>query len=166
MKTAPILVFSILAMITLKTSAQDVSAYKQEVFSKNGHTMPYRILLPKKHDVKKKYPMLLMLHGARMRGDDNQAQLTHDADLFLKKEIMEEYPAIVVFPQCPKNSYWSNVGKKVSDKAFTFNFKEKEKPTQAMATLLKLVKQLKKEYKVDENHVYVGGLSMGGMGTL
>ncbi len=165
MKTAPIFVFIILAMITLKTSAQDVSAYKQEVFSKNGHTMPYRILLPKEYDVNKKYPMLLMLHGAGERGDDNQVQLTHGADLFLNKEIMEDYPAIVVFPQCPKNSYWSNVDKKVSDKAFTFDFKEKGKPTQAMATLLKLVKQLKQEYKVDKNRIYVGGLSMGGMGT-
>ncbi len=64
-----------LVMIVLKTSAQDVSAYKKEVFSKSGHTMPYRILLPKKYDVNKKYPLLLMLHGAGERGGDNQIQL-------------------------------------------------------------------------------------------
>jgi len=35
--------------------------------------------------------------------------LTHGAKLFLREDVRKNFPAIVVFPQCPRESYWSNV---------------------------------------------------------
>ncbi len=109
--------------------------------------------------------MVVVLHGAGERGSDNEAQLTLGAALFLKQEIRDKYPAIVVFPQCPEESYWSNVDKKGAMMFAEFTFKEDGNPTIAMEQLQKLLLELKNSYKVDEKRIYVGGLSMGGMGT-
>lgn len=127
--------------------------------------MPYRILLPKDYNPKKAYPLIVFLHGSGERGKDNELQLVHGADLFLKHEVRERYPAIVVFPQCPKESAWSNVGAKQGGKNLRFVFQEKGKPTYAMSALQKLVRTLLRNYTVDRERIYIGGLSMGGMGT-
>ncbi len=129
-------------------------------------TIPYRILFPENFDPSKKYPMILVLHGSGERGNDNDAQLVYGPKLFLNDTIRVRYPAIVVFPQCPKDSYWSNVkietdasGKRV------FHFQQGGEPTRAMRGLLGLVSEFLDKPFVDKHHIYVGGLSMGGMGT-
>jgi predicted peptidase len=79
---------------------------------------------------------------------------------------MENYPAIVVFPQCPADSYWANiVEQKQSDGSRTIDFPARSKPTPAMSALMQLLDSLVGLSYVDKNRVYVGGLSMGGMGT-
>jgi predicted peptidase len=99
---------SLLAVIcvAITTLAQDKSLYKKELFIVNSDTLPYRILLPLNYDATKKYPLICVLHGAGERGNDNEAQLVHGAGLFLKDSIRQNYPAIVVFPQCPSKSFW------------------------------------------------------------
>ena len=52
--------------------AQDKSLYKKEIFTVNNETLPYRILLPQHYDASKKYPLILVLHGAGERGNDNE----------------------------------------------------------------------------------------------
>ncbi|MGB5818113.1 MAG: dienelactone hydrolase family protein [Saonia sp.] len=161
---------SLLILMTIILSisnifSQDLSAYKKEIFSKGKYRMPYRILYPEGYNADKAYPLILVLHGSGERGNDNELQLTHGADMFLGDTVRKKFPAIVVFPQCPENSYWSNVNKKEVDGVFGFAFSKGEKPTSAMVTLQKLVKYLKGTYKLDAKRMYVGGLSMGGMGT-
>lgn len=159
--------FTLLLFISFKLFAQDKSLYEKHWFVQNGDTMPYRVLLPKNFDASKKYPLILLLHGAGERGRDNELQLVHGADLFLRDSIREKYPAIVVFPQCAANSFWSNV-KFVFDSATkkrTFNFNVDGEPAVAMKLLLSLIKNLKQNYRLDKHRMYVGGLSMGGMGT-
>jgi predicted peptidase len=107
-----------------------------------------------------------VLHGAGERGNDNEVQLAYGSKLFLQDTVRDKYASFVVYPQCPKDSYWSNV--KVETNAagkMVFNFKEGGDPTQAMKTLMALIDQLLDKPYVDKHHVYVGGLSMGGMGT-
>ena len=146
-------------------TAQDLDEFQKKEFKNADGSMPYRVLLPKEFDKSKEYPLLLFLHGAGERGDDNEAQLTHGADLFIKDEIRKKYPAIVAFPQCPKDSYWSNVDVKRDSMPFTFTFSADGEPTKAMKLVKSLLKDLLDTYKIDENRIYVGGLSMGGMGT-
>ncbi len=129
--------------------------------------MPYRLLLPEDFDVHKKYPLILFLHGAGERGNDNEKQLVHGGQLFVADSFRNNYPAIVVFPQCAENSFWSNtdfhydtVNKKVAIK-----FKKDGAPTKAMKLLLNVFKELDEKYPLDKNRLYAGGLSMGGMGT-
>jgi predicted peptidase len=146
--------------------AQDLSLYSKENFIYNGDTLPYRMLLPLKYDAKKKYPLIIFLHGSGERGRDNEAQLGHGADLFLRDSIRRNYPAIVVFPQCPGESYFSNVDRREGKSGEErFIFQTGGKPTLAMDLLQRLLEQLIKNYPVHKKQLYVGGLSMGGMGT-
>jgi predicted peptidase len=147
--------------------AQDLSLFAKKWYTEGTDSLPYRILLPKDYDAKKKYPLVLFLHGSGERGSDNEAQLVHGSRLFLRDSIREQYPAIVVFPQCAANSYWSNVSI-VTDsiqRKRVFQFQPAGEPTKAMELLLGLVDYLQKEYPLDKSRLYLGGLSMGGMGT-
>lgn len=146
--------------------AQNKSLFQKEIFVKGTDTMPYRILLPLNYDGSQKYPLILFLHGSGERGTDNESQLVHGSTLFLRDSIREKYPAIVVFPQCRLESYWSNVDRKVNDLGKTvYTFQPGGEPTQAMVLLQQLLKSVIKKYPVNKKQIYVGGLSMGGMGT-
>lgn len=147
--------------------AQDLSAYTKHVFIQNNDTMPYRLLLPINFDVHKKYPLILFLHGSGERGNDNEKQLLHGGDLFLKDSIRENYPAIVVFPQCAAKGFWANIGSHydTATKKRVMEFKEDSQPTKEMTLLLGLLKTLGKDYPLNKRKMYAGGLSMGGMGT-
>lgn len=149
----------------LFTKAQVNSAFDRGSFISHTDTLPYRILFPKKFDPAKKYPLLFVLHGAGERGNDNNAQLAYGPNLFLNDTIRQNYPAIVVYPQCPANSYWSNVKIDTTGGKRTFHFQEGGEPTRAMTALLGLLDQMLDKPFVNKKQVYAGGLSMGGMGT-
>lgn len=162
------LLLIVLLSTGLFTRAQDLSLFKKEWLFQSGDTLPYRILLPKNFDANKKYPLILFLHGRGESGTDNEKQLVHGAKLFLADSNRNNFPAIVVFPQCPVNSYWSNVqmvaeGSKSASRSFYFT-KEGE-ATGAMKMVMALMGNLFTRFKIQEKQVYVMGLSMGGMGT-
>lgn len=49
--------------------------YQPLIFqSPGGGSLPYRLLEPKSVEPGKKYPLVLVLHGAGERGDDNKIQ--------------------------------------------------------------------------------------------
>jgi predicted peptidase len=103
--------------------------------------MRYLLYLPKDYASQKdtRWPMMLFLHGAGERGSDVQAVARH-GPLKLVREG-REFPFIIVAPQCPAGQYWNN------------------------DTLLEFLDTAQKKYRVDENRIYVAGLSMGGYGT-
>ncbi|GAA4438536.1 dienelactone hydrolase family protein [Pontibacter saemangeumensis] len=159
-----VLTFLIFVAAFSAKAQESLDAYEHKLYIQNNDTLPYRILYPENFDTAKKYPLVLVLHGAGERGHDNEAQLVYGADLFLENQ--QEFPAIVVFPQCPKDSYWSNVHIVPDENGRrTFNFRKGGKPTAAMENLLGLLEELKDAGQVDEDRLYLGGLSMGGMGT-
>ncbi|MBS7566013.1 prolyl oligopeptidase family serine peptidase [Mucilaginibacter sp. Bleaf8] len=150
------------------TIAQTLADYRKEVYHAKGDTLPYRVLLPENFDAAKKYSLMLVLHGSGERGNDNEAQLTHGGKLFLDTAFRQKFAAIVVFPQCPKDSYWSNVEIQpatATHPSRTFNFRKGGKPTKAMHALQGLLSNLLHQSYINKDQVYVGGLSMGGMGT-
>lgn len=149
----------------LQSFAQDLKQYEKQWYVSKGDTMPYRVLLPEGYDASKTYPLIYFLHGSGERGNDNEKQLVHGAKLFLKEEMRKNFPAIVVFPQCPEDSYWSNVIRRDTGGYREYNFIPGGKPTIAMSMAQRLLKDLLKKYPINKNQVYVGGLSMGGMGT-
>lgn len=156
----------ILLFFGLSSMAQELDKYEIGSFVKGKDSINYRVLLPEHFDDTKKYPIVFFLHGSGERGSDNQAQLAHGAKLFLKEENRKQFPAIVIFPQCGLDSYWSNVSIVSSEKnKREFNFQEKGKPTKAMQALVGLVNSYLQKKYVDKQQVYVAGLSMGGMGT-
>lgn len=155
-----------LLLCASRVAAQDMSLYEKHQLVQNNDTLPYRLLLPENYNARKKYPVILFLHGAGERGNDNEAQLTHGAKFFARADVRKEYPAIVIFPQCPKNSFWSNVKFGTdSEGKRQFVFNKNNAPTIAMQLLNSLLAEIMATYRVQKKQVYVGGLSMGGMGT-
>jgi len=152
------LLFSLLFVSQTIILSQEFS---KELFVSDKDSLPYRLLLPKNFDYAKKYPLIIFLHGAGERGNDNELQLVHGKDLFINMNKNNNFPSIVVFPQCSKNSYWANVSR--INNSFSFL----DDPTEN--TSLKLVEgmiyELQRNFKINSNQIYVGGLSMGGMGT-
>ena len=102
----------------------------------------YALNLPKNYDEKKKYPLVLFLHGAGERGDDLDLACRHG---FMKhvRESDKDYPFICVAPQCPYEKYWA---------CYT-------------ESLLAFLDYLCETLPVDLDRVYLTGLSMGGTGT-
>lgn len=165
MKQTLLIVFSCFIVYPI-ASAQDFSAFKANHLIHRGDTLPYRILYPENYDPESSYPVLFFLHGAGERGNDNEKQLVHGAKLFLDDSIRNAFPAIVVFAQCPEDSYWSNVDIQSNPEGRReFYFRTKGKPSTAMSLFLRLVKHIRKHEAVDQQRVYIGGLSMGAMGT-
>ncbi len=159
---------ALLLSIDFVVAAQDKSLYAKHWFIQNGDTLPFRVLLPKDYDAAEKYPVVFFLHGRGESGSDNEKQLTHGATLFLRDSVRSHHPAIVIFPQCTADSYWSNVtmlteGSKGSKR--TFHFVPDGPPSEAMQLLLGLVDHVLEQYPVNKEQVYAMGLSMGGMGT-
>lgn len=130
----------------------------------NGYTLPYQVMFPKNYDSNKQYPLMVFLHGAGERGADNEKQLTHGKD-FLINNFQSEYPAIVIVPQCPETTYWSNVERHTQKNRTTFTFGLTDKATPSMETLVYLISNWLNSGMIDQRKVYVGGLSMGGMAT-
>lgn len=152
-------------MIPFSAGAQSLEEYKRKTFVQNKDTLNYRILYPKDFDKDKKYPLVLFLHGAGERGNDNASQLTHGGYLFLKEEVRKNFPAIVIFPQAPEEDYWARVDVDREVKPFEFNFKKEEGPTTSLQLVMALLNSVTAEEYVDRERIYVGGLSMGAMGT-
>ncbi|MEW2921667.1 alpha/beta hydrolase-fold protein [Muricauda sp. ANG21] len=146
-------------------AAQWQSKYESKMLIDGNDTLHYRIMYPKNFHEGGNYPVVLFLHGAGERGNDNQSQLTHGGKLFATDYLQERYPAIVIFPQCPKESYWSNVDVDRSTYPVKLNFNYKDGPTKPMQMVLQLLESTIEAPYSNNDQVYVMGLSMGGMGT-
>lgn len=149
--------FLSLGLIAAPTRAADM--YEAKVFQDQGQTLRYRLLKPAQYDANKKYPLVVFLHGAGERGDDNKAQLKHVASIFTTPQNLAKYPCFVLAPQCPNNQKWSEVDWGAS------THKQPKDPSKPMALAMKVIDQLEKDYSIDTSRVYIMGLSMGGYGT-
>ncbi|MEO6231037.1 MAG: alpha/beta hydrolase-fold protein [Ferruginibacter sp.] len=161
-----LLLYTIVIACSVNSYAQELQLYKKHIFISNGDTIRYRLLLPEHYDASKKYPLVYFLHGAGERGSDNESQLMNGGRLFANDSSRKNYPAIVVFPQCPKNSFWSNVSFRMDTAGRRqFIFSDTAAPTRAMVMAQELLTRLLTTYPVEKTQVYAAGLSMGGMGT-
>jgi len=145
--------------------SQNLDQYEKKVFVRDGDTLNYRALYPADFDPEARYPVLLFLHGAGERGDDNQKQLIHGARMFLKSPVREAFPAILLFPQCPAGDYWASVKVDRSGPGVSLDFSEEMPPTRPMQLVEQLLDSVASRSFSDKNRLYVMGLSMGGMGT-
>lgn len=144
----------------------DLSLYKKMTFVSGEDTLPYRVLFPQNFDKATQYPLVLFLHGAGERGQDNEKQLIHGARLFLKYENRRDYPCIAVFPQCSVDSYWSSVkiDRTKHPLQMTFDY-ENTHTSRELELALELTRNFVKSGMADARRIYITGLSMGGMGT-
>lgn len=81
----------------------------REYYSDAGDTLRYRIMFPEVMTADSVYPLVLFLHGAGERGNDNTAQLAWGLDVFADEDFRKDHPAIVIAPQVPAGSFWANL---------------------------------------------------------
>ncbi|MFM1768001.1 MAG: hypothetical protein RJA22_530 [Verrucomicrobiota bacterium] len=118
-----------------------------------GQRLSYRLLPPRRMDPAQSYPVVLYLHGAAARGDDNLAPLDWGPRLFRDGPARAEHDFYLVIPQCPPGVGW------VSAAARTGRVGAQDPLDQAVD----LVRQgLPREIRVDTRRRYVTGVSMGG----
>jgi len=144
--------------------ALDIYEKKEFVFAERK-ILPYRILYPVNYDKTKKYPLLLLLHGAGERGMDNEKQLAWGSKLFITEENRKKFPAIVIFPQCPEESFWAVMKTDQTKQPPARTFDYSVEPNWPLAAANELVKKISNEEGVDKKQIFISGLSMGGMGT-
>jgi lysophospholipase L1-like esterase/dienelactone hydrolase len=123
-----------------------------------GHTLGYRLLMPRNYDRATRYPLVLLLHGAGERGDDNAAQLKYGTGLFLKPQVREKFPCFVLAPQCPREQKWTDIDWQKGGAL-------PAAPSEPTRLALEVLEKLQKEFSIDADRLYVTGLSMGGYGT-
>jgi predicted peptidase len=100
----------------------------------------YLLYIPEDYkDYSKKWPLMLFLHGAGERGADIEKVKVHGPPKLIEQG--KSFPFIVVSPQCPENQYWS------------------------IDALNVLLENIINTYSIDEERIYLTGLSMGGYGT-
>jgi len=139
--------------------AAGLDDFEPGAFEHQGRKLLYRLLKPQDYDPQQQYPLVLFLHGAGERGDDNQAQLKHVVRVFVTPENRRKYPCFVLAPQCPRGEKWAAV--KWGAPQHTLS----SQPAPAMDLTLRLIDQLLEKYSIDRDRLYVMGLSMGGYGT-
>lgn len=124
-------------------------------------TFRYLVLSPQDgYEDGRKYPLIFFLHGAGERGDDPKKLLPHFPTQMAKPEWRKKFPCILVVPQCRNGKQWVNAP--WGDKESTPMAKEPSSDLQmAIAVLEKSIRTL----PVDEDRVYLTGLSMGGFGA-
>lgn len=139
---------------------------KATVFVHENDSLPYRLIQPDKIKSGEKLPLMIFLHGSGERGNDNHQQLVHGSKLFLDAQKDTAFRSLVVFPQCAKQDYWVQKQKEMDDESRQiFTFYPELESTPSMKLLIGLIDSLSQLEMVDQSRIYVGGLSMGGMGT-
>ncbi len=156
-----IIIFSIL-------HSQDLSEYKKEIFTNSEGRLPYCILYPQVFNADSSYPLLIFLHGAFEKGTDNESQLNIGGHYFLREENRKNFPAIILFPQCPADDSWAYFDTKLDSStglAKEWDFPFRKEPTNIASVLKSLLDSLLMKNFIDQSRIYIGGLSQGGMGV-
>ncbi|MBQ7119356.1 MAG: prolyl oligopeptidase family serine peptidase [Oscillospiraceae bacterium] len=91
----------------------------------------------------KKRPLIIQLHGAGERGSGGEDLEIVETYGFSEVIRDIEKDLVVVMPQCPEDTFWAA----------------------RVESIIRFAEQIIKEYNIDEDRVYLTGLSMGGYGT-
>jgi predicted esterase len=131
----PITLF-VLSLLVFTTAATS-----QQTIQKMAVETTYLLYLPDHYDDdnSRKWPLLLFLHGSGESGSDIEKVKLHGPPQLI--EGGKKFPFIVVSPQSPVSWGWD------------------------VDNLYKLLQQVKQTYRVDDQRIYLTGLSMGGFGT-
>jgi predicted peptidase len=108
-----------------------------------GKTMPYVVYVPRDYTDRKRWPVILFLHGSGERGDNGLAQTQVGIGTALRVHP-ERFPCLVVMPQAPNSGGWQGESNDLA---------------------LKALDAVVDKYHGDRSRLYLTGLSMGGFGA-
>ncbi len=108
----------------------------------DGKPRHYVLYVPRDYVPSQKWPLIVFLHGMGERGSDGLAQ----SEVGIGRAIRlhpDRFPCLVVMPQCPDKKTWATAPKDIET----------------------CMRDTQKNYSVDDDRVYLTGLSMGGYGA-
>lgn len=137
------------------TELMDAKTYRS-----GSTSLPYRIYYPSDYDsgTEKQYPVLLFLHGAGERGNDNAKQVTSNEGLM--RQMIQRDDCLVIAPQCPDDAQWVN-----TDWSLGSYDSESNTASEYLNAAQSLLESLMRGGSIDATRVWVAGISMGGYGT-
>ncbi len=132
-------------------------------------TYHYRLIEPRAEaiaDPNARVPLVVFLHGAGERGEDNRAQLTHFAGACATEEFQRRVPCYVLAMQCPNGESWATIKQVQSDGKAHWSLPFQEEPTRPLRAVMQAMDEvIAKTKAVDPSRIYLTGLSMGGFGS-
>ena len=127
-----------------------------------AYPVPYQLFTPSVTEKGVRYPLVVYLHGAGGRGNDNQKQLGLDVERILAPEVKALGPFFLLAPQCPDGDEWINRHTSPPFRTYTqSDFPESD----ASKATLEIVQELLARLPIDPDRVFITGASMGGSGT-
>lgn len=158
-----VVAFAGICLLPSPGHAQDVNGFEARTLQgSKGLTLPYRLFKVKNPAAGTKYPLILFLHGAGERGNNNTSQLTANAGatVWATDAHQAKHPAYVIAPQCPGDKQWVDTDwTKGSYSTTTVPVSDQ------LTTALEIADAVATELGTDPARQYITGLSMGGYGT-
>lgn len=127
-----------------------------EFTGSDGRTFRYRLA---RRDSARDVPLVVFLHGAGERGEDNARQLVHGVTELADWLDSHEEGYRLVAGQVPEGMGWVDVP--WGEASHTMP----ESPSPTMSLLLELIDAMVASGGIDVSRIYVTGISMGGYGT-
>lgn len=131
------------------TASAAPTGFIDKVLVEEGKEYRYVIYIPQGYDGARRWPVVLYLHGAGYSGVDGRQHLNSGLAKVIRAE--EDFPAIVVFPQCEELD------------ARLLSRWLADSPDGQRA--LRMLEQVEQEYLVDASRRVLTGWSMGGYGV-
>jgi len=138
----------------------DTALFEAHRHIEGNDTLPYRLYRSMKADtMTEALPLVIFLHGAGERGNDNCMQLKHCVRFFLNDTVTGRYPFLLMVPQCPNEKRWVNTDWSLTEHTMD------SVPTAELRGVMAVLDSLVDCGAVDSTRVYICGISMGGFGT-
>jgi predicted peptidase len=147
-----------LLLLTISLGAEKIlaappeSGFLKRTVTVGNEQRGYRVYIPENFDPKKKYPVVLCLHGSVQWGEDNESQLGFTlpammrpggrVETKLEPKVLSAF--IGVFPQSRTETPWTG---------------------EMAEYAVKALDQTVAEFKADSRRLYVTGFSLGGYGS-
>lgn len=111
-----------------------------------GVAMEYALSVPEAYGKEEKsWPVLVYLHGSDERGTDLDKVTMNGLPKLISEYAKQDrdFPFITISPQCPADKTWSQVTDQI----------------------INIIDNVSKNYKLDQNRIFISGLNHGGTGA-